>query len=159
MKTPIDGNWTDWIEACKLIESDIPRTSYTTWIQPLLPMAMENNTLYVQVSSAFVRNFIEARYVSILSNALSQVSGRTWEIVLVLEDQAKEIASGMKPQAEQRPAGNARRPMLMLNPKNTFDTFVIGNSNRFAHAAALAVAEAPGPGLQSTLYLWGRRIG
>ena len=143
MKTPIDGNWTDWIEACKLIESDIPRTSYTTWIQPLLPMAMENNTLYVQVSSAFVRNFIEARYVSILSNALSQVSGRTWEIVLVLEDQAKEIASGMKPQAEQRPDGNAQAPMLMLNPKNTFDTFVIGNSNRFAHAAALAVAEAP----------------
>ena len=143
MKTPIDGNWTDWIEACKLIESDIPRTSNTTWIQPLLPMAMENNTLYVQVSSAFVRNFIEARYVSILSNALSQVSGRTWEIVLVLEDQAKEIASGMKPQAEQRPAGNAQAPMLMLNPKNTFDTFVIGNSNRFAHAAALAVAEAP----------------
>lgn len=143
MKTPIDGNWTDWIEACKLIESDIPRTSYTTWIQPLLPMAMENNTLYVQVSSAFVRNFIEARYVSILSNALSQVSGRTWEIVLVLEDQAKEIVSGMKPPAEQRQAGSAQAPMLMLNPKNTFDTFVIGNSNRFAHAAALAVAEAP----------------
>jgi chromosomal replication initiator protein len=143
MKTPIDGNWTDWTQACRLIESEIPKTSYLTWIAPLVPLAMEDHHLYVQVPSVFVRNFVEGRYVSILTNALSQVSGQSWEITLLLEDEAAKLTDSMTAVPDKNASASAQAPMLMLNPKNTFDTFVIGNSNRFAHAAALAVAEAP----------------
>ena len=147
MKSPIDGNWTDWTEARKLIESEIAIASYTTWIKPLQPIAVEDNNLYFQVSSSFVRDFLQKRYVNILSNALYQVTGHTWEIEFLLEEEAKNLLEEIAAQQAAAHAETITAPgqvqMLMLNPKNTFDTFVIGNSNRFAHAAALAVAEAP----------------
>ena len=147
MKSPIDGNWTDWTEARKLIESEIAIASYTTWIKPLQPIAVEDNNLYFQVSSSFVRDFLQKRYVNILSNALYQVTGHTWEIEFLLEEESKKLLEEIAAQQAAAHAETITAPgqvqMLMLNPKNTFDTFVIGNSNRFAHAAALAVAEAP----------------
>ena len=88
MKSPIDGNWTDWTEARKLIESEIAIASYTTWIKPLQPIAVEDNNLYFQVSSSFVRDFLQKRYVNILSNALYQVTGHTWEIEFLLEEES-----------------------------------------------------------------------
>ena len=145
MKSPIDGNWTDWTEARKLIESEIAIASYTTWIKPLQPIAVEDNNLYFQVSSSFVRDFLQKRYVNILSNALYQVTGHTWEIEFLLEEESKKLLEEIAAQQAAAHAETITAPgqVLMLNPKNTFDTFVIGNSNRFAHAAALAVAEAP----------------
>jgi len=146
MKTPIDGNWSDWTEACKLLESELAVHSYTTWIKPLIPIAIDDNKLYFQVSSNFVRDFLLNRYISILASALRQVTGHTWELEFVLETDVDALMREMAAQqATATPSGSSSSPMqmIMLNPKNTFDTFVIGNSNRFAHAAALAVAEAP----------------
>ena len=132
MKTPIDGNWSDWTEACKLLESEIPVHSFTTWIQPLLPVAIEDNRLSFQVTSSFVRSFLENRYVSILSNALRQVTGHTWEIEFLLEKEVETLLSEIAAQKSSAAPANAASSnnsmqMLMLNPKNTCDTFVIGN--------------------------------
>ena len=93
MKTPLDGNWSDWTEACKLLEAEIALPSFTTWIKPLQPVAMDGNKLYFQVSSSFVRDFLQNRYINILSNALRQVAGHNWEIEFLLEKEASDTFS------------------------------------------------------------------
>jgi len=135
MKTPVTPGWSDWAKACDVIRGELAPVSYDTWIKPLVPLVTEDNRLYVLVQAAYMKNIVEARYSSMIANALYHASGKNWEIILVLEDEAKKLTAP--------PQENAENGLLMLNPKNTFETFVIGNSNRFAHAASLAVAEAP----------------
>jgi len=124
------------------MRNSIHNISFKTWIEPIEPYALEENELYLLIPSSYVRNFVESKYVSYIESALTQVTGKAYHVHLLIPDDLKTIElsdAGTKAVEEV----SAPSPRLMLNPKYTFDTFVIGNSNRFAHAASLAVAEAP----------------
>ncbi len=126
-----------WQSACRLIRPEMVEASYQTWIVAALkPVAIEGNVFFVEALTDFYRTFVEARYAVLIANSLTQAAGAPMELKLLTPQQAQEYRAGAAP--VKMSAASA-----MLNPKYTFDTFVVGNNNRFAHAASLAVAESP----------------
>nr|WP_307862025.1 chromosomal replication initiator protein DnaA [Nocardioides sp. SYSU D00065] len=143
------------------------------WLRPSVPMTLHENTAIIAVPNDFTRNQLEGRLRNHIEDALSEGFGREIRMLVTvnpaLEDapmrttvdestdrsidistNAGSAASDVPPVAdhpEPAPTSGERRPSALetrLNPKYTFETFVIGSSNRFPHAAAVAVAEAPG---------------
>jgi len=138
---------TDWIEAKDLIQEEIPSSvSYQTWIKPLTFVKFVNGTLYLKAQNSFQKNFLINNYIPLIENAFSKVTNKPCHVEIILE--YSEI-DGSEGSGDTQPTNP-----LMLNPNYTFDTFVIGNSNRFAHAACLGAAESPGVAY-NPLFLYG----
>jgi chromosomal replication initiator protein len=127
--------WTACLESL-----DGAGSTHKAWLAQVRPVAVAGDTLVLTVPDDFVKEWIEQRYAPTVVAALGRVAGRPLDIRVTvgpLDDTADEELP--RPAAEPRPA--ADRPQL--TPKYTFERFVIGSSNRFAHAAAVAVAESP----------------
>ena len=139
-----------WEKAKALLREELAGVSYTTWIeQPLKPVYMVDDRLALEVISEFNEKTIRGRYMAMITEAVSQVAGR--DITVELMSVSERIAWQERQKKEdQKPLQGVNT----FNPKSTFDTFVVGSSNRFAHAASLAVAEAPGVAY-NPLFLYG----
>ena len=139
-----------WDKAKALLREELNPTSFSTWIdQPLRPVYVIDDKLALEYVSEFIEKTIRTRYMSIITEAVSQVMGHEMTIELM---SVKERISWQESQKKED-----LKPMQgvnSFNPKATFDTFVVGSSNRFAHAASLAVAEAPGMAY-NPLFLYG----
>ncbi len=134
-----------WDAALNALESQLSKPSFETWILSLEPVALQQDTLILRVANVFNRDWLQNQYASIITDCLQATSGRPLGIRFVLpyEDLAslqEEIEQVTLPTEKN---DNEDCPEYNLNPKYTFSSFVIGESNRFAHAASLAVAEAP----------------
>jgi chromosomal replication initiator protein len=132
-----------WHQTLDLIATQVPRPSFETWLAETRPLNLRGDTLLVAVPNEMVRDWVQTRYLNVIAKSLETVVGEPWSLEFVLPAPAElpPKAAPAKPPADPAPR-QPERPS-QLNPKYTFDTFVVGNSNRFAHAAALAVAEAP----------------
>ena len=129
-----------WEKAKALLREELANLSYTTWIeQPLKPVYAVDDKLALEVISEFMESTIRARYLSMITEAVSQACGHEMTVELMNVKARIEWQEEQRKLAQDRPAG-----VNTFNPKSTFDTFVVGSSNRFAPAASLAVAEAPG---------------
>lgn len=137
-----------WEETLKIIEEEISAVSFETWIRPIIPCGIEGNRLYLQVENEFYKEMLEKRNLPLIRSAVKQAARQEYEIVILTEEE--KLAKPAVP-AEQKPENNLVRN---LNPKYVFDSFVVGNSNRMAHAASLAVAEAPAQAY-NPLFLYG----
>ncbi len=127
--------WTAYLESL-----DGAGSTHKAWLAQIRPVAVAGDTLVLAVPDEFVKEWIEQRYAPTVTGALARVVGRPLDIHVTvgpLEDTGDEEQA--RPPIVPLPA--ADRPLL--TPKYTFERFVIGSSNRFAHAAAVAVAEAP----------------
>ncbi|HLR14313.1 MAG TPA: chromosomal replication initiator protein DnaA [Bacillota bacterium] len=133
-----------WTAALELIAEKISKPSFDTWLKNTKPKGFIDDTLTIGVPNDFARDWLEGRYTDLIIDTLFQLTGSTFSIKFVIPE--KEQAS------EESPIKPVQQPVIndihdssktMLNPKYTFDSFVIGAGNRFAHAASLAVAEAP----------------
>lgn len=130
-----------WEQALELMKPELTEISFNTWIRPLRPISLQEDRLVLETHSGFNRGMLESRYSFLIQNAVRQITGKNCEISFILPEEA---AAAQELKKEQTPAPAIQKEEVsQLNPKYTFDTFVIGNSNRFAHAAALAVAEVP----------------
>ena len=139
-----------WDKAKALLREELANVSYTTWIdQPLKPVYVIDDKLALEVISEFTEKTIRARYLSIITEAVSQAAGREMTVELMNVKERIEWQERQRKE-EQAPLNGVN----MFNPKSTFDTFVVGSSNRFAHAASLAVAEEPGRAY-NPLFLYG----
>ncbi|KNF07298.1 chromosomal replication initiator protein DnaA [Gottschalkia purinilytica] len=129
-----------WISSLKLIKSELTDVSFNTWLKTIEPITINDNNIVLGAPNEFTKGILEARYLTLIKNALKQVSGTDFEVSFLIP--GEEISSDVE-QPSSNPINDINSSRSQLNPKYTFDTFVIGNSNRFAHAASLAVAEAP----------------
>ena len=133
-----------WSRVLEIIKPEIVGISFDTWIKPLIPISMDEQTVYLKATSIYQKNTIDARYKDLIKNGFKHITNKDYSISIVLENQEE-----IKPQEHVVVSSNASS----LNPKYTFDTFVIGENNKFAHAAALAVAENLG-GAYNPLFLY-----
>ena len=139
-----------WEEALKMIEEETSPVSFATWIQPIVPCGIIGNKIILQVKESFLKETIEKRPLPLIRTAIKMVTKNEYDIMITTEEE--QNAGNLHNLAAEKPAENelARN----LNPKYVFDSFVVGNSNRMAHAASLAVAESPAQAY-NPLFLYG----
>ncbi|WP_418205797.1 chromosomal replication initiator protein DnaA [Anaerotignum faecicola] len=139
-----------WEEALKMIEEETSPVSFATWIQPIVPCGIIGNKIILQVKESFLKEIIEKRHLPLIRTAIKMVTKNEYDIMITTEEEQK--AGNLHNLSAEKPAENelARN----LNPKYVFDSFVVGNSNRMAHAASLAVAESPAQAY-NPLFLYG----
>lgn len=128
-------------KAKDLLKDEVTKISYETWIKDLEIESAENGNIVLVANTVFQKDSIMSRYYDLFKNTFRFLTNKEWDINVVLksDDSApKEETTYLEPSTSSYVNPNSN-----LNPKYTFDTFVVGNNNRFAHAAALAVAEAP----------------
>lgn len=142
--------WADILEYMRA-DLDMTSLSFETWIKPLKIHNVENNILRILVEMDGAVEYLEKKYKVYLQGAIIDVVNQIYEIEFVTkqqietEDFAKKESSNLMNETIER---------ANLNPKYTFDTFVVGSNNKFAHAASLAVADKPGQ-IYNPLFLYG----
>ncbi|HQA56518.1 MAG TPA: chromosomal replication initiator protein DnaA [Acetivibrio sp.] len=139
-----------WQKTLGLLKNELTEISYNTWIKTIDPLSIDLNTINLAVPADFNKGILESRYKDLIKNAIKQATYKEYEINFVVP--SLDNMEKIKKQSEKTSGEDTT--VSILNPKYTFDTFVIGNSNRFAHAAALAVAEAPGKAY-NPLFIYG----
>ncbi|RAL23413.1 chromosomal replication initiator protein DnaA [Thermoflavimicrobium daqui] len=125
-----------WAKTLKVLQEQVSKPSFETWFKATEATDFQNNTLTVTTPNEFSRDWLESRYANMIRSTLQAMTGTNIKIKFVIPENAN------KKTAEAEVVEIAP-PQSQLNPRYTFDTFVIGSGNRFAHAASLAVAEAP----------------
>jgi len=142
-----------WNEVLEIVKEDTNQVSFNTWFKPLKIVAYKNNTIYLEAADNFLRNTIKKRNYNFLKNAFTYVLKKETELVFTIPGESidkEDKKNDLNTAEDSDDINNERR----LNPKYKFDNFIIGNSNRFAHAASLAVAEAPSTAY-NPLFLYG----
>ncbi len=133
-----------WTAALELIEEKISKPSFDTWLKNTKPKGFINDTLTIGVPNDFARDWLEGRYTDLIIDTLFQLTGSTFSVKFVIPEKDQTSDDVHLNQTKQPIINDTHdSSKTMLNPKYTFDSFVIGAGNRFAHAASLAVAEAP----------------
>ena len=141
----------EFLEKTKeLLKGEVTKISYETWIKDLELQSMENNTIVLIAHTQFQKDSIMSRYYDLFKNTFKYLTNKEWEITVVLN----EDGEGGEQSSSAQPEHYTQNLNSNLNPKYTFESFVVGNNNRFAHAAALAVAEAPATSY-NPLFLYG----
>lgn len=142
-----------WEEILRTVkeEHELTDISFKTWLEPLKVFDVKDNTLYILVPDEQMGlNYITKKYTLPIKVAVAEIIGKDYEIEFVLPEQAKSMRTP-KPMAF---VNTESIDKSSLNPNYTFDTFVVGNNNKLAHAASLAVAESPGE-VYNPLFLYG----
>lgn len=125
--------------------------NFSTWIKPTTPLAIDGDKLILEVPSTFFRDWLKDHYLEIIEETASGLAARPIEV-------AFSITRHPLPAEKTSPRPARRKSNLLsgsnLNPKYTFDRFVVGGSNQFANAATLAVANAPGKAY-NPLFIYG----
>ncbi len=131
-----------WEEALSAIRSRISRQSFEAWFRPLALGPVENHRIHVLLPNRFFKEWFEEHYLGLLRSALEDLMFTKVEVVLLLpEKEATPGAVVPEEPAQRRASRRARDTASHFNPKYSFESFVVGSSNQFAHAASLAVAE------------------
>jgi chromosomal replication initiator protein len=149
-----------WAAAQEHLRSRLTPDTYNLWFAPLRASGQENSTIVLEVANDFCEVWLKDNYVGLLQDVIAMVSGRQLDIKFKVNSSTAATAAAIRPMPakvkalESTPEKASAAPELNFNPKNTFETFVVGNNNNFAYAAALAVAQAPGKSY-NPLFLYG----
>ena len=128
-----------WNKAKDLLREETTVITYETWIQPLELKSINDNIIVLIATNSFQRDTVESRYIDLLTNTFNFITNKKCKIFIKLNEEENDLLS-------QIPSIPNNKVLLNtgLQPKYTFDTFVVGSNNKFAHAAAMGVAETPG---------------
>ncbi|MDQ0228161.1 chromosomal replication initiator protein DnaA [Metabacillus niabensis] len=135
-----------WSKALDEIEKKISKPSFETWLKSTTAHSIKGDTLTITAPNEFARDWLESRYLHLIVDTIYQLTGEEFSVKVIIPQNQKDndfVPNSPIKQINSHDDEQIELPQSMLNPKYTFDTFVIGSGNRFAHAASLAVAEAP----------------
>ncbi|MFE8704073.1 chromosomal replication initiator protein DnaA [Cytobacillus sp. FJAT-54145] len=134
-----------WNNALANIEKKISKPSFDTWLKSTKAHSLQGDMLTITAPNEFARDWLEERYSGLISGILYDITGEELGVKFIIpqNQNEQEVDLPLPPKTVKKDDDQPELPLNMLNPKYTFDTFVIGSGNRFAHAASLAVAEAP----------------
>lgn len=140
----VKEKWPEIIEHLR-VEHELLNVSFNTWIKPLKVYDVIDDTAYILVNKDSSVEYIDKKYRLPLMVCIAEITGKEYEIQFVSEDDDKlnEIHNASIDNGQKKKTKSLAEK-AGLNPKYTFDTFVVGGNNNFAHAASLAVAESPG---------------
>lgn len=156
-----------WEAFLEYIEKNIKNPGFSKWIKPAIPLAITDEIFEIGVDKKFIKDWIDAKLRSEMEGILFELTGKS--LSLKVTNLADEQSPSFQPDSvtitnnkplsvisnsQQQNIAQVEDIVSNLNSKYVFETFVIGNSNRFAHAAALAVAEAPAK-VYNPLFLYG----
>lgn len=145
-----------WQTVLGQLQMEMPRASYDTWVRDTRPMSYEDGHLTVGVQNAYARDWLESRLASTVSRLLIGIMNRTVNVDFVVSQMEKmESVDTEQEYADEENETPALQPAhSSLNPRYTFENFVVGAGNRLAHAACQAVAEKPARAY-NPLFLYG----
>jgi len=149
-----------WNETLAKAALRFPNPSFIqSWLTETRPKELRDNVLVVSCPTEFAKNWIESKYRDALSLAWKEVTGHSCALSFTVLPQEKLVAGSLFPQetllpSRKRPREDNSRDLQRLNPRYVFENFIVGASNRFAHAAALAVAETPSK-IYNPLFIYG----
>jgi chromosomal replication initiator protein len=170
-----------WEECLAILKGRVNPQSYKTWIEPIVPTQIEGSVFFMKVPSQFFSEWLEEHYFSLINEVLTNVTGRELAIEYVIAADEREplevsieaqdpqpqfLGDGRAPQAQDqqhRPAAAPLQPQITvrpplsptINPRYTFSNYIKGESNQFARAAALAVANNPSGTSFNPLVIYG----
>jgi chromosomal replication initiator protein len=138
-----------WEEILSRIETKVNRHSFYTWFKPTTFVTADARTLTVHVPNPLFKDWLMKHYAAVITEAMGEIRKPNLAIDFVSEAQTDEaprpthLTNALPPLEEDVPSTSVVGGSAGLNPRYTFDTFIVGSSNQFAHAACRAVAEAP----------------
>ena len=139
----------------ELLKPEVTKISYDTWILPLNIRSIDGDNIVFTTISEFQKDFIENKYRSLIFNTLRYITNKDWTFsVIDLSKEESNTEIVIKDTSNKNSTEEVEVNKSTLNSKYTFDTFVVCNSNRFSHAAALAVGNEPGKAY-NPLFLYG----
>lgn len=146
-----------WQAALGQLQVEMARASFDTWVRDAELLTYEDGAYVIGVRNAYTRDWLEDRLLSTVKNVLTGIAGRTVEVrfVVAQPETVSAPAAGLAGSALQpAQAATSQAPGMPLNSRYSFESFVVGPSNRLAHAAAMAVAESPAKAY-NPLFLYG----
>jgi chromosomal replication initiator protein len=132
-----------WDQVLTRVETKVNRHSYYTWFKPTSFVADRGTSLQIRVPNALFRDWLNKHYSAVMSEALSEVHRQGCEVFFVTDEAIPPEEMRLPEPAPEPNAPEAAAEAGSLAPRYSFDTFIVGPSNQFAHAASRAVAEAP----------------
>jgi chromosomal replication initiator protein len=149
-----------WEETLEIVRGELNTPTFKTWFEQTEPLGIDGDTLLVGTRHEYARDWLDKRYSGLLASTVTSVSGVPMRVKFLVADEARNADGAEAPSTPT--SAEVSEPVVIpsmeavetqrvkeategdFNPKYTFDSFVMGSSNRFAHAAAMAVAESPG---------------
>ena len=138
-----------WESVLKQMSEEISAVSFDTWIKPVKAVAINGNEITLSVNSALNKNMIMTKFRSMIESCLEYAAGRSFELNVIQED-----AASAKEKTAAQDEGGTPSHHSALNPRYSFESFVVGENNNLAYGAALAVADSPGQ-KYNPLFLYG----
>nr|WP_312038052.1 chromosomal replication initiator protein DnaA [Pelotomaculum terephthalicicum] len=129
-----------WEQSLQILQKKINKYSFETLLKSLKPLGCHENTIIIEAPSYFTRDWLSDRYAPLIKEVFQNILNKDIDVKFLISSEISDIASSNKKQNDKNTDDLSS---THFNPKYSFKNFVIGNSNRFAHAACLAVAESP----------------
>ena len=124
-----------WNKAKELLKQETTEISFVTWIQPLELKNFNDNIIILSASNTYQRDYIEAQYLDLITNTFNFITHKKCQVFIKLETEDTNFLMN-----KNTSSNNKVFMYSGVNPKYTFSNFVVGNNNKFAHAAAMGVA-------------------
>jgi len=147
---PEDKN-NPWLQIMETVQKNIDKNSFETWFEPTSYIGKEANALYIKVPNSYFKDWLSFHYSSLINRCCQEVFNQSYDIKYIFDDDIPSFKR-RSPYDRKSKSGPLLNPNL--NPNYTFQNFVVGSCNQFAHAAATAVTQDPAKSY-NPLYIYG----